>query len=97
MTKPKTDHQIEIPGNLLKELLTESEWRMVKQRMKIINLIDEGKSIRVIAGEVNVGTDTVVRISKMIKQNESIKKYLIDKKKQLSKWVFGQVSHKEEY
>ena len=93
MSKPKTDHRIDVPESIIKELLTESEWRMVKQRLIIINLLKEGLSMRKIAERVKVGTDTVVRVSKKLEKSQSLKKLYSSGLKQVSpsKWVFGQV------
>jgi len=91
MAKTKIEQDIDIPDVLVKELLTSSELRMVKQRMFIIKLILDDLSIRAIAKEAKVGTDTVVRISRMFDSNKVIKEYL--KKEQMtpsSKWIFGE-------
>lgn len=91
MAKPKLDRAIVVPQALVKELLTDSEWRMVKQRLLIINLLQEGLSIRKIAERVKVGTDTVVRMSRKM-QTPSLKKALEELKSGASneaKWVFG--------
>lgn len=101
MSKPKLEKNgLLIPTALIKELLTDSELRMVKQRFVIMNLIATGLSIRAIAKKVGVGTDTVVRISRKIESNPQLKDFL-QKPKQSgqegvsSKWVFGQVSSEE--
>lgn len=98
MSKPDQDIDINIPPELLKELLTESEIRMIKQRLLILNLIKEGLSVREIAKKVRVGTDTVVRMSKKFRSSPNLRK--ISRKefdnKSSSKWVFGQVSGEEE-
>lgn len=60
---------IETPDSLksfLKDLLTDSELRMIQNRWRIARLLDEGKPIREVAAEAKVGTDTVERISKKI-------------------------------
>lgn len=91
MSKPTEERQIHIPPDLLEELLTDSEKRMVKQRLMIIRLIEEGKTIRSIAEQVGVGTDTVVRMARKLEQNPYLRQ--IYKKHQSatsqSKWVFG--------
>lgn len=90
MAKPKLDKNIQIPDYILKELLTTSEWRMIKNRWEIIRSLEEGLSIRQIAEKVKVGTDTVVRVSRML-EGSSLQK-LLDKEKQTSRktsWVFG--------
>lgn len=91
MSKPKQDLDIQIPEKILQELLTDSEVRMIKRRLTIIKLLQEGLSIRAIAEKVRVGTDTVVRISKKIKSSQSLKSFFqktpIPSKN--PKWVFG--------
>lgn len=52
--------------SFLKDLLTESELRMIQNRWRIARLLDEGKPIREVASEARVGTDTVERISKRV-------------------------------
>ena len=97
MAKTKIEQDIDIPDVLVKELLTSSELRMVKQRMFIIKLILDDLSIRAIAKEAKVGTDTVVRISRMLESNHKIREFL--EKPQSSsaaKWIFGQVSSEKE-
>lgn len=86
MSKPKDALSIEIPDKLIKELLTDSEIRMVKQRLLIIKLLSEGLSIRAVAKKARVGTDTVVRISRKLESSRSLKNALSS-----TKWVFGQV------
>ncbi len=79
-----------MPLELIKELLTPSEWRMVKQRLLIITLIDEGLSIRQIADRAKVGTDTVVRISRKYEASPILKNYIKKAKASpASTWVFG--------
>src|SRR5690242_18502639 len=90
MSKPKLDRKVDVPLELIKELLTPSEWRMVKQRLLIIHLINEGLSIRQIAERAKVGTDTVVRISRKYESSAILKSYI--KKAEASPastWVFG--------
>ncbi len=70
MSKPQAERVVNVPEELLKELLTPSEWRMVKQRFLIINLLEEGLSIRKIAAQVKVGTDTVVRVARMMEKGK---------------------------
>lgn len=91
MAKPKLDRAVVVPQSLVKELLTDSEWRMVKQRLLIINLLQQGLSIRKIAERVKVGTDTVVRTSRKM-QNPGLKRALAELKSgsgNEAKWVFG--------
>lgn len=91
MSKPKEDRDIKIPDNILRELLTPSEMRMVKNRYRIMNLLEKGLSVRSIAEEVEVGTDTVVRVSKAAGELK------INRKKQEIKtstpWIFGKNQH----
>lgn len=94
MTKPQTDRLIDVPDVLIRELLTESEIRMVKQRLYIITLLEEGLSIRKIAERAKVGTDTVVRVARMC-EKKSLRK-LLDKELKISHdvktntpWIFG--------
>lgn len=94
VSKPKTAKNIDIPLEVLKELLTPSEVRMLKNRWQIVNLLDEGLSIRSIATQIKVGTDTVVRVARMA-ERQGIKK--ITNKQSKSKlpfktstpWIFG--------
>lgn len=96
MSKPKLERNILVPALMFKELLTPSEQRMVKQRFVIIELLEEGLSIRQIADRVKVGTDTVVRVSKMLEANPRIRDFLKkDEPSSASKWVFGQVGSEE--
>lgn len=94
MSKPSVDRNINIPDSLIKELLTDSEIRMVKQRILIINLLEDGLTIRKIAEEAKVGTDTVVRVARM-SEKRNLRK-LIDKNLKTKKsvknktpWIFG--------
>ena len=91
MSKPKEERQVHIPPELLEELLTDSEKRMVKQRLMVIRMIDEGHTIRSIAEQVGVGTDTVVRMARKLENNpalrESFRKHHVSDS--ASKWVFG--------
>lgn len=94
MSKPQTERIINVPDDLLRELLTPSEWRMVKQRLHIINLLEEGLSIRKVAAQAKVGTDTVVRVARMMEKGKLrsiIKKdHLNERKfKTGTPWIFG--------
>lgn len=89
MSKPSTDRSISVPDDLIKKLLTDSEWRMIKQRLHIINLLDEGLSIRMISDKAGVGTDTVVRVSKMAEKRSLRKKINLKKIKSSTPWIFG--------
>ncbi|KKQ67393.1 MAG: hypothetical protein US86_C0001G0320 [Candidatus Daviesbacteria bacterium GW2011_GWA2_38_24] len=96
MSKPKVDRKLNIPLEVVKELLTESEWRMVEQRALIISFLGEGLSIRNIASKLGVGTDTVMRVSKKFRASEALKAFFKKPKVSSSKWIFGQVSEEEE-
>lgn len=94
MSKPKTSSVINVPDHLIKELLTPSELRMLQNRWKIMNLLEEGLTIRSIAEEVKVGTDTVVRVSRMserknvreaLNKNNNLKRTIKSK----TPWIFG--------
>lgn len=91
MTKPKTEHPVDIPDNLIKKLLTDCEWRMVRQRFVIMNHLEEGLTIRSIAEKVKVGTDTVVRVARMAEGVGLRKNISQSKIKKINKlpWVFG--------
>ena len=54
----------------LEDLLTSSEIRMIKRRWHVANLLDEGKSVRQVAAEAGVGTDTVERIARRIEEGK---------------------------
>ena len=79
------DKNIQIPDHILRELLTPSEWRMLKNRWQILNLLEEGLPIRKIAEKAKVGTDTVVRVAKMSAKI----RYNSPKVKQETSWIFG--------
>lgn len=94
MSKPQAERSINVPDEILKEILTPSEWRMVKQRFLIINLLEEGLSIRKIAAQVNVGTDTVVRVARMMEKGKLrsiLKKDKLSERKIKTNtpWIFG--------
>lgn len=97
MSKPKTSYQIEVPVELIKELLTDSEWRMIKQRLLIIQLLKEGLSIRVVAAKAKVGTDTVVRMIRKLESSVTLRETFrsIQQSSTQSKWVFGQSETKK--
>lgn len=90
MSKPIIDKEVDIPQDVLKDLLTPSEMRMLANRWQIINLLQEGLSIRAIAEKVGVGTDTVVRVSRMMERG-NLKHKINETKIKSSKtsWVFG--------
>lgn len=87
MSKPKISLDIKIPDEMLRKLLTPSEARMLKNRWQILNLLDDGLSIRQIAEKVKVGTDTVVRVAKMMEQRPP-KKVI----KTQTPWIFGKAT-----
>lgn len=91
MSKPLKSADIKIPNEILKDILTPSEIRMLKNRWQIINLLEEGLSIRKIASEVKVGTDTVVRTIRMVEGNNilSNKRKSIKNLKSSTSWIFG--------
>ena len=91
MSKPAKDKNIKIPDDFLKNLLTPSEIRMLKNRWQIINLLEEGLSIRKIASQVKVGTDTVVRTIRMVEKNNVLKskKSEVRRFKTQTPWIFG--------
>lgn len=62
-------------ANFFQEILTDSEIRMIVNRLKIAKLLFDGNSIRQTAQKVVVGTDTVVRVSRMAK-NPTFQKVL---------------------
>ncbi len=92
MAKPKQDKTIEIPQHILMYLLTVSELRMLKNRWQIIQYLEEGLSIRQIAKRAKVGTDTVVRVARML-ETGNLRKLLgksqIKKTKTNTPWIFG--------
>ena len=94
MSKPLKDKIIEIPDNVLKDLLTASEIRMLNNRWQIIQLLEEGFSIRRIAEKVEVGTDTVVRATRMIESRSSLGSDKRKKIKNSTSWVFGKSNEK---
>ena len=96
MSKPKQDISIDVPQELIKDLLTESEWRMIKQRLLIMKFLEEGLTIRAVAEKVKVGTDTVVRVSKKLHNSPLLRQIFKQNKSpvQASKWIFGQSGKK---
>lgn len=94
MAKPRQDKNIEVPDHILKQLLTPSEIRMLKNRWQIIQLLEDGLSIRKVAEKVAVGTDTVVRVSRMIEKGgirKTLEKQGIERRqfKSQTPWIFG--------
>ncbi len=96
MSKPSIDRNFDVPAEVVKELLTDSEVRMVKQRLAIIRLLEEGHTVRSIAEQVQVGTDTVVRTARKLEANPRLRQLLRGGISSPSKWVFGQVSSEKE-
>lgn len=88
MSKPLVDKKISIPESVLKELLTDSEWRMIKNRWKIMQMVKDGSTIRKIASEAEVGTDTVVRTIRMMEE-KGFTKAATKKKRPSTSWIFG--------
>jgi len=91
MSKPKQDINLQVPDQILKQLLTPSEVRMLKNRFRIMNLLEEGLSIRKIATQVKVGTDTVVRVARIIEKSnlKDFKKAKGLPFKTSTPWIFG--------
>lgn len=89
MSKPTNDKNITVPDSVLKDLLTASEIRMLKNRWQIIQLLSLGKTIRAVADEVSVGTDTVVRTSKMLEDGNLKGKFKKEINRKLTPWIFG--------
>ncbi len=92
MAKPKQASIIQIPDDIFKHLLTSSELRMLKNRWQIIQYLEDGLSIRQIAKQVKVGTDTVVRVARMLEKGNL--RGLLDKSrtrkiKTSTPWIFG--------
>lgn len=95
MSKPKIDKNIIVPAEVLKDLLTNSELRMLKNRWQITQSLEDGLSIRQIAKQVKVGTDTVVRVARMIEKGNlqgKLSKHLKPKIKTSTPWIFGKSS-----
>ncbi len=87
MSKPVLGKdKLEIPDEVIKSLLTPSETRMIKNRWKIMQLLKQGMTIRAVSSQVGVGTDTVVRIGKMIGKNNFQKEKM---SKIATSWIFG--------
>jgi Trp operon repressor len=97
MSKPKQVLEINIPLDLLKELLTDSELKMVKQRVHIMQLLSRGLSVRAIAKKAQVGTDTVVRMARKLEESKTLRKTFekLPPSSTASQWIFGQTDTKE--
>lgn len=96
--KSKNTRETNVPEEILFELLTESEVVMVKNRWRVISLLEEGVSVRKIAEEAKVGTDTVVRMAKLLRHNPRVKHFLNksdSSKSSGSKWIFGKIGGEE--
>lgn len=96
MSKPKTAGQlkIDIPSEVLYQLLTASEIQMLKNRWQIIQALEDGLSIRAVAKQIKVGTDTVVRVARMVEKGDlrkTVEKIKIKKVpfKTSTPWIFG--------
>lgn len=91
MSKPIDDKNITIPENALRSLLTPSEIRMLKNRWQILNLLDTNSTIREIAEEIGVGTDTVIRVAKMFNKTGFERRNIKTSQKNSIKnrWIFG--------
>lgn len=95
MGKPILNKNIKVPTEILENLLTPSEIRMLKNRWQILNLLEDGLSIRSIAKEVKVGTDTVVRVARMAEKTslrQSISQIQSKDLKSATPWIFGKVN-----
>lgn len=94
MSKPKIDKNVSVPDEILKHIITPSEVRMLKNRWQIINLLEEGLSVRKVAEQVKVGTDTVVRVARMM-ESANLRKFLDKERrsfvriKSKTPWIFG--------
>ena len=89
MAKPKVEKNIKVPTELFEHLLTPSEVRMLKNRWQILNLLEDGLSIRSIAQQIKVGTDTVVRVARMV-ERKNLRKFLKkDTFTTRTPWIFG--------
>ena len=94
MVKPKREQNIKIPDNIIEQLLTPSEFRMLKNRFQIMNLLEEGLSVRKISAMLKVGTDTVVRVMRMLEKS-NLRNLLDNNRKRMRQvktqtpWIFG--------
>ncbi len=97
MSKPKQNPPIDVPPEVIRELLTESELRMVKQRLLIMKLLKGGLTIRAIAEKAKVGTDTVIRMARKLEKSPVLKNTFreLSDSAMSSKWVFGRKGSKE--
>ncbi len=81
---------------MLAELITLAEKSMLERRLKIMQLLREKMSIRKIALQVGVGTDTVMRMARKLEGSKILRDYFSPPSQSPSKWVFGQVGKEEE-
>lgn len=94
MSKPVDDKVVDVPLDVLAKLLTVSELRMIQNRWEILNLLLDGLSIRKVAEQVHVGTDTVMRASRML-ENEELRNALValrtstKQEQKHTAWMFG--------
>lgn len=93
MSKPKLEKNISLPDGLLKELLTPSEVRMLKNRWLITQHLKDGLSIRAISVKIKVGTDTVVRVARMLEKNSSLKSGVSKTVQVETPWIFGKTEN----
>lgn len=56
----------------LRDILTDSEIKMLKRRWFVANLINEGHTVREAAEIARVGTDTVMRVLTKIKKGSGV-------------------------
>lgn len=62
--------------SFMEDLLTSSESRMLRRRWHVARLLKRGGSVREVAYNAKVGTDTVVRVSKRLKKGGILTKVL---------------------
>ncbi|MBI2085769.1 hypothetical protein HYT74_00345 [Candidatus Daviesbacteria bacterium] len=91
MAKPLKVKNISVPDYVIANLLTPSEIRMLKNRWQIIQYLEKGLSIRKIAEQMKVGTDTVIRVARMLEKSDLLNKNRKKEKqvKTQTPWVFG--------
>lgn len=90
MSKPLKDQNlVEIPDEVLRKLLTDSEMRMLKNRWKIIQLLRSGMTVRAVSEQARVGTDTVIRVSKIMSKQGLKKEEVPLSRRIATPWVFG--------
>ncbi len=69
---------------------------MLKQRIQILQLLPQKLSVRAIAQQVGVGTDTVMRMARKLQSSAKLRGYFLKPlKPSTSKWIFGQVGGEE--